>query len=155
MPLDDQHLPGRVPLQRRHLQTGGPAPEDGERLSHAGEVGAAHPIQVGLSQRIKPHAHGREASGFGASPVPRCCGAVSSRHCAAIADRIYDDIIQELSALSLSLGAESDHDDLTDGEREALRTRTRAIQQCSRFLGAVAERLMGLDGPSEAVAPRP
>ena len=78
--------------------------------------------------------------------------SIASGRCAAVADRISEDLIQELSGLCLSLGAAAEAVDLTDEDREELCARARVIQQCSRLLGAVAERLAGLDGRSEATA---
>lgn len=87
---------------------------------------------------------------------PNLHGAIERSHaalglagarCTAVSERIYEAILQELSAVGLSLGAAMHDDDLPTLEREALQTRARTVQQCARLLAAVAERLSGLDSP--------
>ncbi|MGO8687491.1 MAG: hypothetical protein ACLQT7_10010 [Candidatus Dormibacteria bacterium] len=100
-------------------------------------------------------------SGAGAAPVVsgqartelvRC-----ARRCREASEGLYDGVVQELTALSLSLGASAESEQLRDQERRLLATRARAIEQCSRLLCAVAERLedvasaaSGEDGPAPA-----
>jgi hypothetical protein len=84
-------------------------------------------IRKSGSQRIRPDLHR------------------SAARCQVVADKIYDGIVQELSAVAFSLGASARCQDLSDDDRGLLTARAQTIQQCSLLLCGVAERLMSLD----------
>ena len=71
----------------------------------------------------------------------------STARCQMVADQIYDGVVQDLAALALSPGASAACRQLSGDERALLTARTRAIQQCSRLLCAVAGRLTTLASP--------
>lgn len=77
-----------------------------------------------------------EGSGQAMTELLQC-----ARRCREASEAIYDGVVQELTALSLSLGASAESERLRDQDRRLLAARARAIEQCSRLLCAVAERL--------------